>query len=583
VSSNHFCSDPLDAILSLTLRCGHTSQFNSRTTMISEDSSRINEEDLEDWVLVGSDWWQQAYADVDWSCIRRYHWTDAGVKLTFHPRPLQYHSMLYNDKSQYGSSDALRRDLELSYSLIGVKGAEDTLDEYEQNVGIRDVSIPLPELFFTTQLSFLENTAEDVIRRSQKQWEHHVNALLGDILEPSCFDLPPSSLDDTVTVWDLDAIDDPCYDSDSHMLTYADVIDLSYSDTSVDSDPLPTTPQGDKKSYAEVLFDDRGTPTHAETVVSPSPSKPLNAFALAFIPGYVLDHAPPSPLLPDMPYVSPTYEFHFPSLNGHTGSRDNTRSLPPPLQRDENGFYNEVPSATLQTVAHSRSVTPKRSSGGSAPSLGITPRQTSKTREMVDRLKSNHAGSSRRHRRNKGENSSLRHSTEAAIPQTEKDSEGWIMGVESIPKRHKAHKSEDWVQGLFQCRQQTKQQKTQQIHVRSTSTATNASTTQTPPTPSSVSSTLSTLPSPTSPTFSHPRTPSAQFSLPPYFAFQPPFAAYPGPYPIPAQGPPVQMVHAPWPMVPAHAAYVMPSPIYGPSASPYDTRKAAPVDGARHA
>lgn len=548
--------------------------------MTCQDSSfRAQDEDLEDWVLVGSDWWQLAYADVEWRWSPRYHWTETGVKLTLHPRPPQYHGTLYNDKTQYGFDNSAPQDMELNRFLTGVKGVEAALEVYERNVGISDASMP-PAMSFTYQLFLPEDTTEDIVRRSQEQWEHQVDALLGGILEPSCFDLPPSLPDDRVPMWDLDTLEDPYYDGDSHTLSSSDVVELTYSDSSFDSDPPPTTPQGDKKSYAEVLFDDRGAPIHAGTVVSPSPSKPLNASALAFVPGYALEYHSPSPPSADSPYVSPTYEFHFPSLHSHTTSRSNTRSLPPPLQRDENGFYTEVSHAELLPAANSRSVTPKRPSSGSVPSFfGNAPRQNSSkrsTREMVDGLRSNGSGSSRRHRRNKGDHK--RSSTDAAAPQTEKDAEGWITGVEGAPKQAKPPKGEDWVQGLFQCRQQPKQQQqNQQTHARSSSTTTNASSTQAPPTPSSVSSTLSTLPSPTSSNFSNPRTPtSAQFPLPQYYAFQPPYPAYPGSYPMP---PP--MMHAPWQMVPAHAAYVM--PVYGPPASPYEARKAASVGSTRHA
>ena len=552
--------------------------------MTYEDEARVQEEEFEDWVLIGNDWWQLAYGDVEWRHRARYHWTETGFRLTFHPRPPQYHEDLYNVKGQYGLRGPSRQDVDLDRSLVGVKGAEDALGPYERHVGICDTS---SEVSFTAQLWFPDDTKKDIARRSREQWKRHVDALLGGVLEPSCIDLPPLLPDERVPLWNLDAIDDPYYDGDSHMSTSPDVGELSYSDISVDSDPLPTTPQGDKKSYAEVLFDDRGTPTHCGTVISPSPSKPLNASALAFIPGYVLDHQTPSPPSADMPYVSPTYEFHFPSLNSHATSRNSTRSLPPPLQRDENGFYTEVPSAAPQTAAQSRSATPKRSSSGSnsVPSfLGNAQKQSSsKTREMVDRLRSNNSGSPRRHRKSKGENSALRHSVDATVPQTEKDADGWITGIEHVPKRSRSQKSEDWVQGLFQCRQPTKSRQKEQLHARSSSTATNASSTQTPPTPSSVSSSLSTLPSPTSSNFSNPRTPTtAQFPLSQYYSFQPPYGTYPGSYPMPP-GPTMQMVPAPWQIVPAHAAYVMPPPIYSPGASPYDTRKAAPVGGARHA
>ncbi|EKM53600.1 uncharacterized protein PHACADRAFT_260036 [Phanerochaete carnosa HHB-10118-sp] len=534
------------------------------------------EEDLEDWELIGSDWWQQSYVDVDWACVRRYHWTETGVKLTFHPRPPHYHSALYSEKEKYELTGEQQLDVELDPSLVGAKGAEYALEHYERRVGICN---SLSDIMFTAELLLPEDASEDIIRRGREQWERHVDALLGGILEPSCLDLPPRLPDERVRMWNLDAIDDSCYDSDSHS---PDVVDLTYSDISFESEPPPTTPQGDKKSYAEVLFDDRGTPTHTGTVISPSPSKPLNASALAFIPAYVLDHASPSPSSPDVPYVSPTYEFHFPSLNSNLASRTSTRSLPPPLQRDEHGFYNEVPSTSTHSASQSRSATPKLAAEAAVPAfLGQdnVPRQSSKTREMVDRLRSSGSGS-RRSRKHKGE----------AKVQPQKDPDGWFTGADASEHRRSksSNSGEDWVQGLFQCRQPEKpaQQPPRQMHKRSTSAGTNASAhTTTPTTPSSTASTLSTLPSPTGSTFSNPCTPTnTQFPLPQFYAFQPPYGPYPAAYPIPPQGPPMQVMQAPWqlhaPLVSAHPAYVLP-PMYG--TAPFDARKAAPVGGARHA
>lgn len=539
------------------------------------------EEDLEDWELIGEDWWRQSYADVDWACIRRYHWTETGVKLTFHPRPLHYHSDLYAEKDKYQQTIDHHWDVELNPALVGVKGAEYALEHYERQVGICD---SLPDLTFTAELLLPEDAGEDVIRRGREQWERHVDALLGGILEPSCFDLPPRLPDERVRMWNLDVLDDTFSDSDSHS---PDVVDLTYSDISFESDPLPTTPHGDKKSYAEVLFDDRGTPTHNSMVVSPSPSKPLNASALAFIPAYTLEHPSPSPSSPDMPYVSPTYEFHFPSLHSNATSRNSTRSLPPPLQRDEHGFYNEVPSASTQSASQSRSATPKRAAGAAVPVFmgqDNAPRQPSKTREMVDRLRSNGSGSRR----------SRKHKSEAKI-QPQKDADGWFTGAETNGhKRSKSSKSgEDWVNGLFQCRQDKSapaQQQQPRQHKRSTSNGTTASSqtaSATPTTPSSTASTLSTLPSPTGSTFSNPcATPTGtQFPLPQFYAFQPPYAPYPAAYPLPPQGPPIPVMQS-WqmhaPLVPAHPAYVLPPPMY--ATAPFDARKAAPpVGGARHA
>ncbi|KIP08649.1 hypothetical protein PHLGIDRAFT_364943 [Phlebiopsis gigantea 11061_1 CR5-6] len=544
--------------------------------MTCDDPFEVQEDDLESWVDVSCDWWRCSYEDVEWTYVRRYHWTDTGVKLTIHSRPPCYHGTLYNAKAAYGYDDETSHDLELNPELVGVKVTEDALEAYERDVGICDQFQAFPQFTFDAGLLLPEDPSEDDIRDSREDWARQVDELLGGVLEPLCSDLPVCLPDDGIIMWDLDALDHS-YDSDN----MPDVVDLTYSDTSVESDPMPTTPPGDKKSYAEVLFDHLATPTHAGTVVSPLPSKPLNASALSFIPSVFLEQRSPSPTA-DEPYVSPTYEFHFPSLSGNAASRANTRSLPPSLQRDEHGFYNEVPSESTETQSamQSRAVTPKRSPAAGVRSfLGSSPKQGSKTREMVDRLRSS-SGGSRRSRKHKGEANAQRHSVDNAIPQTAKDAEGWITGVHTQPssshKRSKSHnKSGDWVEGLFQCRGgHAKAEHGQRSHKRAASHAPAASANHAPPPPSSVSS------SPTSSSFGNPQTPiNTQFPLPQFYAFQSPYAAYPGSYPIPPQGPAIQMMQGPWPvgpMVPAHAAYVLSPPMYGPSASPYDTRKVSP-------
>lgn len=497
---------------------------------------------------------------VDWTYHRRHLWTETGERLPSHPRPPYYHDSLFTvEEDWHDQSDrpSLVEDVELNASLTGVSGTEDTVKRYETAVGIAYELEPSLAVFYPTHRPlFAGEISEEETVHAHTQWAGLVDELLGGIFDPCDF---------TVTL-------DPDYGTNFMAMDTASgsgkrlfafamslhATDYAAADTSFDSDtdPVPTTPDADKKSYAEVLFVERSRGGITEgPVFSPAPSKALNAAALSFVPAYNLEgHSPPSPSS-DYPYVSPTYEFHFPSLNKHTTHRDESRSVPPPLQRDEHGFYTEVspPTAT-------RSSTPRRQSGrmisgflDESPSPARS-RSSSKTRELVDRLRS--SAPSRRQRKNKGEVSSLRHSMEstrygdkpAAAENDADDADGWITSIEGMQKDVGTAGQEDWVQGLFQCRSPSQSQtKRKGKHERSTST----STVYTTSTPTSASSHPSTLPSPAASISSivrgPPKAPVFQPPFPPlrpFLPFPPPYASYPGLMP-PGMVPPQAMMQLP--------------------------------------
>lgn len=534
--------------------------------MCADDAPDVQEVDWDEWVMVSGDWWKSSFAEVDWAYSRRYHWTDTGFKLSYHPRPPHYHDLLFDSKGDYPNAvPAEAADVELNPTLLGVQAAASALGPYERNTEFDGAFDAFDGLFsLDVQLVLPEDATEEELKRGREQWEEQVDTLLG-ILRPTR-PPPPQPKPGDARVWDLDSLDGPhYYPSD------ADIVDLTDSDVSMDSDPGPTTPQADKKSYAAVVFDERGPHSlHDGKVVSPSPAKPLNASALSFVPAYNSPDAMPSPPTPEAPYVSPTYEFHFPSL-GSEVARTETRSLPP-LQRDEQGFYTEIPLSSSQ----SRCSTPKRPPSGNFLNSPSSSRQ-SKTREIVDRIRHSTSSASRRNRKNKPSESSstLRHATPADPPPSPENPEaseydlevvdGWITNVDNkAPGKGK----EGWVQELFQTQRppQPNHSRPQgkQTHKRSVSAATSSTNTSfTPATPSSVASNLSALPSPP-PTITH-------FSVPQFYAFQQPYGSYvPGTYAVPTLMQSWQMV-APAP----GGAYMMPPPLYPPVLSTYDARKSS--------
>ncbi|KAI0688457.1 hypothetical protein BC835DRAFT_309214 [Cytidiella melzeri] len=528
-------------------------------------------EDVGGLVVDSDNSWKVLLHEVDWTYRRRYLWTETGERLPAHPRPPYYCDFLACEEdcpAELGCP-LFDEDVELSDSLVGVQGAEDIVTRYELAVGIAyELDSSLAIFYPTHHPLFLGELSEDESARVHSQWGELVDRLLGGIFAPGDF---------TVAL-------DPEYG-----VNFLTVDSASLSDTSLDSDsdPLPTTPDADKKLYAEALFDERARGDVQDgSVFSPSPSKPkLNASALSFVPAYNSEGGSPPPFSSDSPYVSPTYEFHFPSLNNQSANRNKSRSVPPPLRRDEHGFYTEV-----SAQAATRSSMPRRTPGrmvsellADSPSPTRSMRQSSKTRELVDRLRS--SAPSRRLRKNKGEASSLHHlmssmhcgdnDAAAAVDKDVDDEDGWIMGgimgVEGAEKVSGSVGQEDWVQGLFQCRSPSQlHSKKQSKHERSSSTSTVYTTSNTP---SSASSQFSTLPSPAT-SMSCARAPpkppvfTGQFpAVPPYVAFPGPYAAYPGLMP-PAMVPASAMMPLPqsWgmPMPPVLAPAVYPNvmPVY---------------------
>ncbi|KAI0343479.1 hypothetical protein BDW22DRAFT_1355923 [Trametopsis cervina] len=493
---------------------------------------------------------------------RAHLWTETGVKLQAHPRPPFY---IDPGVTEWQSSDTAfspdDEDIELNGSLVGVKGAEEAVKQYEVAVGIAYELDPSLAVFYPSRVPlFLGELSDDYISQAVADWEKLVGGFLDGIFDPCEFEvaLDPSY---STNFWDMDLSGL----SDNDRSNSGISPDTSSSDLSLDSDsdPPPATPYVDRKSYAEVLFDERARVAAQDgTHVSVSPSKPLNASALSFVPAFSLDldnNSPPSPTS-DLPYVSPTYEYHFPSLHKQSPHQGGSRSVPPPLQRDEHGFYMEV--SPSPSPAATRSSTPKRQSNRAVQGiLDQSPsptrsRSTSKTRELVDRLRS--SAPSRRQRKNKGETSSLRHSMDslhsqdqgAGIDNDVEDVDGWITTLEGA-ELSASRRQEDWVQGLFQCRSRSQSlSKSRNNHQRSSST----STTYTPTTPSSASSHLGAMPLPATSVSSPPPTKPPSFNaaftpIQPFMQFPLSYAAYASVMPS-TMAAPHPMMHMPqgWPL-----------------------------------
>ncbi|KAI0074550.1 hypothetical protein K474DRAFT_1522743 [Panus rudis PR-1116 ss-1] len=423
-----------------------------------------NQQSEEDWVLLPEDWCSHSYRHELWAYRRKKQWTSTGAKMALHPRPPHYHDQLYAEKDNTADRKlAAGEDVELNTDLAGVKAALEVISMYEENVGMNGpLSQMSPDPFPYVprnrgRLLFSGELTETDVAVAQQSWDDKVRNVFNGRLKRAMYTL--AEHEELPKLWDLDLDEDPIY---------SDVADLTISHPSTYPDPTPPTPHADKKSYAEVVFDKR-TPT-LSTVFAPSPSKPLNASALSFIPSTI--GAPhirltPSPEAEADPhssksiYTSPTYEFHFPSLNPTVNntndtatastrtskpaptSRAETRSLPPNLRKDEQGFYTEISSSPLPAIcsqASTRTATPRRPSynnstgngGSNADSANSARSKQSKRRDIVNMLRS--AGDSRKVKK------ALASMTVSSKSKPTIDADDTESGVEEVPVKEAKEK-----------------------------------------------------------------------------------------------------------------------------------------------
>ncbi|KAI0629712.1 hypothetical protein C8Q77DRAFT_1076148 [Trametes polyzona] len=347
-----------------------------------------------DWEIVPEDWWKTSFRAVSWS-----YKTKPG-----YPRPPHYHNLLARGRRRRITADVPveEEDVDLNNGLSGVRAAEESLKRYEV-----EVSILSPD-----DLAGQDSDAHRCLTALAKEnWDEKVQELLGGILEQGALPEVDEPSPD-VPLWDLTRLDahSPPPGSPSTSGT-------TDSETSVDSELPPSTPRPSKASYARVVSSETNTsPTVLSPLPSPLPSKLLSAAALTFIPSTPNGPSVREPVTPpltaashssgDSPFSSPTYNFHFPSLKSASpADRRESRSLPPSLQKDESGFYVEVtedaPHGATQSLNATRSTTPRRPSAAFLPAFltdgspSLRPRN-SKTREIVDRLRSSGSSSSNR-------------------------------------------------------------------------------------------------------------------------------------------------------------------------------------------
>ncbi|KAF7979016.1 hypothetical protein HWV62_43987 [Athelia sp. TMB] len=292
----------------------------------------------------------------------------APLMATAHPKPPHYHGNLFChwDERRYGCRG--EEDAELNAELLpGMMSVEDTLQVYEAAVGI----VPPPIIKPQEEVLWRAVTNEDMFARTHRWAE-----LVKDLVAGPLYRIEAgTSGESTASLTEAAAYLTQSLDERSP--SSSESVDLTDSEHSVDSDPVPSTPK--QRSYATVT---------SPGVFEFSPSKPisLSASASAFVPTSTPNKGThfPAPLftINITPSPSPPLtNFTFPTL-------------PPTLKKDEQGFYTEVPlpsasRATQRALATASSQLPSFLTG---PAHRHPRGKASKTREMVEQLRSASAG-----------------------------------------------------------------------------------------------------------------------------------------------------------------------------------------------
>ncbi|KAJ7503170.1 hypothetical protein B0H11DRAFT_620799 [Mycena galericulata] len=397
----------------------------------------------EGWQVVSPEWWRIPYSAVSWAYTPAQD--IAANKATQFPRvakPPHYHASLFHIRG--ASDDRSDEDLpegddgRLNPDLIGCQGALAALESYEIDVGFHWPPSPieqrnLPDLAVPVHA--------DRVALGKEHWDELVQDLMGGL---------PIGSPDRYHESDDDSLSDVHRSTSTHSS-----IDLTDSDRSVVSLPMPATPRA-RRSYANIVVKRPSPSRSTSSRDSDRSPRRLNAAASSFVPSpsKVKPATYPLPFLTTPESVTPE-SVRFPSLDH---SRTPSPSSPafnttfvfpsldvPPLPavkiaKDAQGFYSEVESA-VPAPGHARTSSNLLPAFLSETSTRRRP-AASKTRAMVDRLKSSASGASQEPpkapppRPQQLELSELakprlsvsEYGGDGDSPVLEDDNEGWIVG-----------------------------------------------------------------------------------------------------------------------------------------------------------
>lgn len=351
------------------------------------------------WEVLPSTLWEIRYGSVSWSFDTQY--CRVPIKPVSHPKPPHYHGSLLRTSrprrrytvlckakpfgpSQdpttlpHNSANEWPLSEPLNNKFVGVQVAEDVLRSYELNSGFTHSIMPditLDELYTNwTKLSV--DVDEEEVEFARSQWAALVQDLVGDI-----------QLSRAISASDLDG-----------GRPQSPLSSLEYdSEPSTDSDMLPSTPT-QRSAFSDVEVHQ---PSPVLDVRGLSPPKALNGSARAFTPKsgsqskFLVSSSPDSSSCSSS---SPApVNFVFPAING------NYQYLPPGLKKDDQGFYTSITPPGSPSRARLDSSRPSsRLSSTRLPQFlsDAQSRKTSKTRVIVDQMRSTPVASKKGRPRN---------------------------------------------------------------------------------------------------------------------------------------------------------------------------------------
>jgi hypothetical protein len=326
----------------------------------------VQEED--EWEIITADWWRTAFISVPWTYVPSD--VTKGKSL-----PQQFRGSLFAGLSQCTSQNIYSDDVICKFSendtlnpeLVGVCGAMAAVTSYEDDVGFSYSTCPTiepHELDLFTRVDLSIDIDENDLLTGRQRWKE----LVDDLMNGEIFD--NANTDNDLTLSSMD---------------------LSSSDGSIDSFPMPSTPKA-KHIFTDIevkVSSPNGSNIDDSGFDNPDffpLGKSLNAAASSFVPtfcsqSYEAVNFPP--LVDASKSSSPTLSFAtftFPTLNSSSQPQPTIR-----LKKDEEGFFTEVQKESSNPVGKAAELLPPFLQE-SSPHRN-RPRK-SRTREIVDRLRS---------------------------------------------------------------------------------------------------------------------------------------------------------------------------------------------------
>ena len=337
----------------------------------------------QDWEIVPTDWWRTHYSTVSWVYIQDpaqdKKFQHRQYQGSLFPGPLLVH-VAGRSRPPSRKGDARGHgETGLNVDLVGVKGALEAVVAYETSVGFHYQAFPKIEpeeleyliaLSLSTRVVNVEDT-----RVHQIRWNEFLEDLMNSPL--------PDSPSDSDEASDLGASTSSVGDSLLQSTSTLSSVDLTSSEGSLESQPMPSTPQAKFSLHHPIEVKDR-SPTGSIRI---SPIRSLSALASSFIPTSSshtnsIDDPIQFPLLHETSRssskLSSFADFIFPSLNPPMST--SSSSTPIKLRKDSEGFFTDECSNSTPTP-----LLPPFLQESSQRNVRM---RKSRTRELVDRLRS---------------------------------------------------------------------------------------------------------------------------------------------------------------------------------------------------